>query len=497
MPPAKSPARAAKSPARAAKSPAPSRAAAKSPARASRAKSPAAAAAPAVDLKAWQEARLGEKRSGPPAGFEYEFGGVPGACGIMVALPFVIYLLFYGCTKKGYCVQLTPESLAALLPTVVNSLGAADPASLWSWEAAAVVFGWTGLHFLLYLYLPGRVAQGVKLSDGSRLDYHINGHLAFWLSLAACAALPWLIGSGPKGRHPLAWLYDHYLDLIGASMALSMSIAVFSYRASFRRGELLALGGQSGNAIYDFFIGRALNPRVGRLDLKCACELRPGLIGWVVLNLGMAAKQLENEGSVSPPMLAVNAFQMLYVWDALYQEQAILTTMDITTDGFGFMLAFGDLAWVPFTYSLQARLLVDHDPHLSYPALAAITCLNLLGYAIFRGANSQKDAFRRDPKAPEVAHLQYLNTKRGTRLLTSGWWGMARKINYTGDWLMGLSWCLTCGGSTPLAYFYAIYFFVLLVHRSLRDDHACSLKYGDDWAKYKAKVPAIFVPHVW
>ena len=36
-------------------------------------------------------------------------------------------------------------------------------------------------------------------------------------------------------------------------------------------------------------------------------------------------------------------------------EQAILTTMDITTDGFGYMLAFGDLAWVPFTYSLQAR----------------------------------------------------------------------------------------------------------------------------------------------
>ena len=30
---------------------------------------------------------------------------------------------------------------------------------------------------------------------------------------------------------------------------------------------------------------------------------------------------------------------MLYVWDALYNEKAILTTMDVTTDGFGFMLA--------------------------------------------------------------------------------------------------------------------------------------------------------------
>ncbi len=168
--------------------------------------------------------------------------------------------------------------------------------------------------------------------------------------------------------------------------------------------------------------------------------------------------------------------------------------MDITTDGFGFMLAFGDLTWVPFTYSLQARLLVDHDPHLSAGALGAIAALNLLGYAIFRGANSQKDAFRRDPDDPSVAHLQFLPTKRGTRLLTSGWWGMARKINYTGDWLMGLAWCLTCGATSPVAYFYATYFAVLLVHRAARDDQMCAAKYGDDWKKYKAKVPACFVP---
>ena len=30
----------------------------------------------------------------------------------------------------------------------------------------------------------------------------------------------------------------------------------------------------AGNVLYDFFIGRALNPRIGGLDLKVACELR-------------------------------------------------------------------------------------------------------------------------------------------------------------------------------------------------------------------------------
>jgi len=111
-----------------------------------------------------------------------------------------------------------------------------------------------------------------------------------------------------------------------------------------------------GYAIYDFFIGRELNPRIGTLDLKEFCELRPGLIGWFIINLGMAVKQYQLTKSISLSMCLVTLYQGLYVWDALYQEKAILTTMDITTDGFGFMLAFGDLAWVPFIYSLQVGL---------------------------------------------------------------------------------------------------------------------------------------------
>ncbi|KAL7462646.1 hypothetical protein ACHAXS_003023 [Conticribra weissflogii] len=208
----------------------------------------------------------------------------------------------------------------------------------------------------------------------------------------------------------------------------------------------------------------------------------------------MLSKQYERLGYVSGSMIFINVFQGLYVWDALYQERAILTTMDITTDGFGFMLCFGDLAWVPFTYSIQARYLVDHDPHLHWTVLLAIVGVNMIGYLIFRGANGQKDAFRRNPDAPEVSHLSFLETKRGTKLLTSGWWGMARKINYTGDWIMGLSWCMVCGFNSIVPYYYAIYFAILLVHRSIRDDHMCQEKYGDDWKKYKSIVQYRFIP---
>ena len=50
--------------------------------------------------------------------------------------------------------------------------------------------------------------------------------------------------------------------------------------------------------------------------------------------------------------------------------------MDIIHDGFGFMLAFGDLGWVPFVYTLQARYLVDWPVNLPYWAVASLLLIN-------------------------------------------------------------------------------------------------------------------------
>lgn len=53
----------------------------------------------------------------------------------------------------------------------------------------------------------------------------------------------------------------------------------------------------------------------------------------------------------------------------------MLTTMDITHDGFGFMLAFGDLVWVPFIYSFQAFYLLHHPNEVSWPVASLIIAL--------------------------------------------------------------------------------------------------------------------------
>ncbi|KAG8462274.1 hypothetical protein KFE25_012094 [Diacronema lutheri] len=455
------------------------------------AKGTPARAAPASPARAKAPPVASDNGVVNPRTEHFEFGGPPGALAVVVCLPLLVFALAIGCDST-YCIGPdSPAGLLARLSTLRSSF---------KLEAMCVLLAWMGLQVVLAIVLPGPWVDGVKLRTGATLKYKLNGHLSFWLSMLLMGhAWPRFAPDGSLagfGPVPMAYAYDHFAELAVATAVLSYALSVYLYASSFRKGALLAEGGNTGVAIYDFFIGRELNPRLGWFDLKSFCELRPGLVGWVMLNIGMMMKQHELHGRVSGPMIAINAFQFLYVWDAQYFERAILTTMDITTDGFGFMLAFGDLGWVPFVYSLQARFLVDHDPQLPTWALIAIVALQTVGYCTFRGANLQKDLFRTDPTGEAVRHLKVLPTKRGTKLIISGWWGMARKINYTGDWLMSLSWCLTTGFVSPLPYFYCAYFGVLLVHRAVRDEHMCRAKYGDDWDAFKKHVPYVFFPYI-
>ena len=115
-------------------------------------------------------------------------------------------------------------------------------------------------------------------------------------------------------------------------------------------------------------------------------------------------------GTITDSMWLVLLFQTWYVADGLYNEPAIFTTMDIISDGFGFMLAVGDLAWVPFVYSLQARYLVFQQLELGTAASLAILAVKATGYWIFRSANGEKNDFRngRNPKSIfKIAHEVY------------------------------------------------------------------------------------------
>ncbi|XP_063093594.1 delta(14)-sterol reductase LBR isoform X2 [Cavia porcellus] len=407
---------------------------------------------------------------------ELEFGGVPGALLITLGLPVMVFLLLSLCRQEDPSLLSFPPPLPVLR-------------DLWEPQAGGLYLLWFFVQALLSVLPIGKVVEGLPLVDGRRLKYRINGFYAFILTSAALSmAHLWGL--------ELHYLHDHFLQLALAATVFTAVLSVYLYARAWKVHGAERSPASCGNAIYDFFIGRELNPRIGSFDLKYFCELRPGLIGWVVINLAMllAEMKVQNRNAPSLAMVLVNSFQLLYVVDALWNEEALLTTMDITHDGFGFMLAFGDLVWVPFTYSLQAFYLVHHPHELSWPLAALIIALKLCGYIIFRCANSQKNAFRKNPTDPKLAHLQTIHTSTGKNLLVSGWWGFVRHPNYLGDLIMALAWSLPCGFKHALPYFYAVYFAALLVHREARDEHQCRRKYGLAWERYCQRVPYRLLP---
>ncbi|XP_073072763.1 delta(14)-sterol reductase LBR isoform X2 [Manis javanica] len=368
---------------------------------------------------------------------DLEFGGLPGVFLIMLGLPAVVFLLLLMSKQRDPSLLNFPPPLPAL-------------SDLWEARVFGAYLLWFFLQVLFYLLPVGKVVEGTPLADGRRLKYRLNGFFAFVLTSV-------LVGTAVSQGMELHRVHGHLLQLALSATLVAAVLSVYLHvRARGVPCEALALA-SSGNAIYDFFIGRELNPRIGTFDLKYFCELRPGLIGW----------------------------------------EALLTTMDIIHDGFGFMLAFGDLVWVPFIYSFQAVYLVSHPNEVSWPVACLIIALKLCGYIIFRCANSQKNAFRKNPTDPKLAHLKTIRTSTGKNLLVSGWWGFVRHPNYLGDLIMALAWSLPCGFNHILPYFYVIYFTMLLVHREARDERRCEKKYGLAWEQYCQRVPYRIFPYIY
>ena len=67
-------------------------------------------------------------------------------------------------------------------------------------------------------------------------------------------------------------------------------------------------------------MGHQLNPRIGSFDLKYFCELRPGLVGWAVINAAFVLEQYRRHGVVTNSMVLVNVLEAVYVLDALWFE---------------------------------------------------------------------------------------------------------------------------------------------------------------------------------
>lgn len=239
-------------------------------------------------------------------------------------------------------------------------------------------------------------------------------------------------------------------------------------------------------------------------------------------------------------------------------QECIPSTWDIFYEKNGWMLIFWNFAGVPFVYCFQSVYLAKVAGPIEHSSWYTITLYVILctAYYIWDTANSQKNHFRMQqagtyikrpwalPQLPwqTLKDPQYMTTDRGSKLLISGWWAYARKPHYAADLTMSLCWGLICGWAAPrpprrariaccdraaraparaahgrtdapprlacaaralcarfgswVPFIYFAFFFTHLMHRGMRDNERCAKKYGKDWDRYLAKVPAQFVPGV-
>ena len=379
--------------------------------------------------------------------------------------------------------------------------------------AMALYIGWLAFQVVLYLGLPdflykvipgyqGGRQEGAITPAGNQLVYQINGLQAWLISHLLFGLGAYVFGWFSPGIIADNW--GHFLiatNLTGYAVAIFVYVKAYSFPTSAEDRKF------SSNAFYNFFMGIEFNPRIGNFDFKLFFNGRPGIIAWTLINWSFAAKQYATLGNVTNSMILVNVLQAIYVLDFFWHETWYLKTIDICHDHFGWMLSWGDLVWLPYMYTLQGLYLLYNPVELSTVFALFVLTLGVTGYAIFRSANNQKDYFRQTQgkapiwgKMPEFISCQYKATDGSvyqSKLLLSGWWGKARHMNDTGDLMLSLAFCLSCGFSNLLPYFYIIYMTILLVNRCYRDEHRCLNKYGDVWKEYCRRVPYRLIPGIY
>jgi delta14-sterol reductase len=252
----------------------------------------------------------------------------------------------------------------------------------------------------------------------------------------------------------------------------------------------------------DLYLGRIANPRTrgGRLDAKMFLYL----LGAVMLELNLLSfTAFHLEAQAADPSAGVILYTILFsffVVEYLWFEEVHLYTYDLMAERVGFKLGWGCFVFYPFFYPVGLWALADRpDPHTPPALLALFVLIFFTGWAFARGANLQKFWFKRDPTHKAFGLLDPRPISGGgLHVLSGGFWGIARHVNYLGEILMASALALLLGYPFALApWLYPLYYVVLLVPRQLDDDRRCAEKYGALWQEYCRRVPSRIVPGIY
>ena len=342
-----------------------------------------------------------------------------------------------------------------------------------------MALGFVGLLFAGSRLLPGR---RVELTDtgGAPRTFRLNG-LALFLATVAAAAIAQI-----AGWFSLAVLHTHFVALFVVANLFAFALSGWLYW----RGA--PPEGSSEGFWLSFYLGRDGNPVWFGMDLKFF-SYRPSLIALALFNLSFAVVQYETYGELTLAMTLYQAFTLLYVFNYFQFEYGMVHTWDIVSERFGWMLVWGNFVLVPFFYCIVGWSLVHAQGDLAPAAAAGLVGLYAFGFWLFRGANQQKHRFKENANTRIWGRpAQALDG----RLLVSGFWGIGRHLNYTGEICVYLAIVLTTGFGSWIPYLLPAWLIGLLLHRSWRDERRCRAKYGELWDRYTERARFSMFPFV-
>ena len=347
-------------------------------------------------------------------------------------------------------------------------------------EAAAIMLVFVGALFLGSMLLPGCRVRGPDL-EGESNTYKLNGFALFLITMTvACLAQV-------SDWFSLSVLHTHFAALFVVANGFAFVLSGWLY---FRGRRILDA---PPGFLRGFFFGLELNPTWFGVDLKLF-SYRPSLIALALFNASFAVVQYETYGGLTLAMTLYQIFTFLYVLNYFQFEYGMTHTWDMISERFGWMLIWGDYVLVPFFYSITGWWLIHASATLSPISASALVLLFALGFWLFRGANEQKHRFKRDPAA--TIWRRPARSLDG-RLLVSGFWGIGRHLNYTGEICVYLAFTLTTGLASWVPYLLPAWLAGLLLHRSRRDDQRCRAKYGELWERYKQQVRFSMLPFIY
>ncbi|BET00784.1 7-dehydrocholesterol reductase [Nesidiocoris tenuis] len=361
-----------------------------------------------------------------------------------------------------------------------------------SWTLVSLFIVWA----FIWLKIPGQTTKGPPSPTGFVPVYKDNGLSYYFATMAGVLALELTTSFQPSSR-----IYELMPQILGTLNVIALTLCFYLFLCPSDDPE-----GDSGlPGLYVFYRGRNFHPTILGVDVKQLTNCRIGLMAWQVLVWAFFMVSIDRNG-FSLAAFTTFVLQTAYLIKFFYWEGGYFHTIDIILDRAGYYICWGCLVWVPCFYTFTSYYLVHNEPVMGNAAAACILAVGLASIYLNYTVDAQKQEFResegkckiwgRPAEYITAFYVDHSGAKRKSLLLTSGFWGEARHLNYDFELALTLCWCLPGWGLGPGPFFYFIFLFGLLVHRVFRDEEKCKQKYGLYFDVYCKVVPYRMIPGI-